>query len=314
MSQFRTYAVVAVMTLALSGLVACNIRADAFKGETSTTDSGSTGGGGGSVSNSSFCQDSFTPTDTFTKNVSINSQNGWSVGPDGFNEQVLAVGAAAHNGSGVWKIANTVSNGNFASQPTSPSLPQTSGESTVRSASGGDSMENVFYFRTVNSVADGSTVTVSLSPTVANRQTYVRLVNDIDANGGLYIHVVDTPSSNFMDYYPIQNLARGTWHKIRVVVNQVDGRGNDVVKLYINDVLKGTYTTWEDYYTDPAGWNMAPLASSRVMWRMSIAPNSVNASFVNGNAQGFYVDDMCYRIYNAATPSTTLQYYRTGFE
>ena len=32
------------------------------------------------------------------------------------------------------------------------------------------------------------------------------------------------------------------------------------------------------------------------------------------NAQGFYFDNLCQRVYNRATPDTTIQFYRTGFE
>ena len=43
-------------------------------------------------------------------------------------------------------------------------------------------------------------------------------------------------------------LSRTAPHKIKFVIDFVDGARNDVVKIYLDGTLKVTGTTWEDYY------------------------------------------------------------------
>src|SRR5436309_278338 len=91
------------------------------------------------------CDRSVVQTDHFSAGASINGQNGWTRTAAGFDEQVENVGAIAQGGQNVWRLSNKVVSGSFNDQPLSPQLSQSAGESTVRSALGGDAMEAVFW-------------------------------------------------------------------------------------------------------------------------------------------------------------------------
>lgn len=264
-----------------------------------------------------FCEQSFIQTDPFTAAASINGQNGWT-STGGFDEQVENVGATAQAGQNVWKLSNKIVSGGFGSQPLSPQLSESAGESTVRSAGGGDAMEAVFWMRPVSSLADGSTITISLSPTGGDRLAYFRIDNNLDANGGYQSKVVD--------YYDVNNtgshrtfvtstgMSRTAWTKVRLAMETIDGGTNDIFRIFLNDQLVGTHSTWEDYNTWPLGGNSVTLAVNRLMFRVAVPASGVDASFTDANAQGFYFDNLCYRVYNRSTPNSTIQFYRTGFE
>jgi hypothetical protein len=266
----------------------------------------------------SFCEQSFTQTDHFTAGSSINGQNGWS-DAGGFDEQVQNVGAAAYGGQNVWKLSSKTTSGSYSNQPLSPQLSESAGESTVRSAGGGDAFEAVFWMRPVSPSADGSSITISLSPSSSvDRQTYFRIINDLDANGGF--------QTVFIDYYDVANtgnwrtfttstaMSRTAWTKVRMVMEAPDGGTNDIVQIWLDDHLVGTYSTWEDYHTWTSGGDSVTEDVDRLLFRVSAAASSVDPSFIDANSQGFYFDSMCYRVYNRTTPSSTIQFYRTGFE
>ena len=78
--------------------------------------------------------------------------------------------------------------------------------------------------------------------------------------------------------------------------------------------MAGTYSSWEDYHTWSGGGNSVTQAVNRLLFRVSGNASGVDPSFANAGAQGFHFDNMCYRVYNRATPGTTIQFYRTGFE
>jgi len=265
----------------------------------------------------SFCEQGFTQTDHFTAGASINGQNGWA-STGGFDEKVENVGAAAQAGANVWRLSNRIVSGAFGNQPVSPQLSESSGESTVRSAGGGDSMEAVFWMRPVSSLADGSSMTISMSPPRGDRLSYFRIINDLDANGGYQTKVIDYYDVHntglFRTFVPSTGMSRTAWTKVRLVMETIDGSTNDVFQIFLNDQLAGTHSTWEDYFTWPLGGNSVTLAVDRLMFRVAGAASGVDPSFVDANAQGFYFDNVCYRIYNRATPSSTIQFYRTGFE
>lgn len=245
----------------------------------------------------------------FTVNSSLNSQDGWYVDPAAnFNEKVMNVGSDAHGGVGVWFINNTVTSGGFGNQPQSPVFTKASGESTVRDTGGGDSMVTTFYFKTLASVADGSSFTLSFSPTSADRHNYLRFVNDLDVDGGMRIYAID--GVNLDQIHDVAtNISRGVWHKVKIINNNLDGPSNDVVDVYLDDILVNSHTTWED-------WRRAipatTLAVTRILFRMSIQATADDASFTS--PAGFYIDDFSQASFNAATPTVAIESYSAGFE
>lgn len=265
----------------------------------------------------SFCAQDFTGTDHYVAATSINGQNGWS-NSSAFDEQVMAIGAAAQAGQNVWKISNKFVSGSYADQPLSPLLSESAGESTVRSAGGGDAMEVVYWVRPLSFFADGSAITLSLSPTGSDRQTYLRIENNLDGNGGNQLRVIDyanaAVTNDYRTFLVATGISRDAWTKVRLVMEAVDGSSNDIFQVFLNDQLAGTYSTWGDYHTWALGGNSVTLAVNRLLFRESVSPSAVNPVFADADAQGFAFDQLCYRVYNRATPGTTLQFYRTGFE
>ncbi len=266
----------------------------------------------------SFCEQSFTQTDHYTAASSIDGQNGWSRTAAGFDEQVENVGASAYTGQNVWLLGNKTVSTAFSSQPLSPQLSESAGESTVRSAGGGDAMETVFWMKTVSSAADGSAITISMSPTGVDRQTYFRIDNNLDANGGFQATVIDyydvINTGMWRTFVPATGMSRAVWVKVRLVMEAPDGGSNDIFRIFLDDQLAGTYSSWEDYHTWTSGGNSVTEAVSRLLFRVAVAPSTVDPSFVDANALGFHFDNLCYRVYNHATPGSTIQFYRTGFE
>ena len=264
-----------------------------------------------------LCTETFT-SDVFVENASVNNHNGWAVDPTAnFNEKVVNLGSQACRGKGVWLISSNVVSGGFGNQPRSPAMSESAGESTVRSAGGGDTMEVIFWVKPVAQVADGSSVTFSMSPTSADRHVYLRIINNKDINGGFQFVMIDSFDFNNTSNYRtinLNNFDRTRWNKVRLVSTNPDGSSNDIFDVYINDVKKGGYTSWEDVRTSINGFNSPTLAVTRGLWRMSALPSTVDSSFSDSTAAGFYIDDYSQKIYNAATPGTILQHYETGFE
>ena len=265
----------------------------------------------------SSCEQAFTQTDHFTTGSSINGQNGWT-DLRGVDERVENLGAAAPGGQNVWRLSNQIVSTAFSDQPQSPQLSESAGESTVRSAGGGDAMEAVFWMRPVSSSADGSTITISLSPSRGDRLAYFRIINNLDANGGYQSLVIDYfdvhNTGNFRTFQASTAMSRTAWTKVRLVLETPDGGSNDVFKVYLDDQLAGTYSSWEDYFTWPLGANTVTQDATRLMFRVAGTASGVDPSFNDANALGFYFDNVCQRVYNRATPDTPIQFYRTGFE
>lgn len=270
------------------------------------------------------CADNSFVSDVFALGT-IHSQHGWFSDPSaGFDQEIVNLGGQAKRGKGVWKISNTVKSGGFGNQPQSPELSPTAGESTVRSAGGGDTSCTSFYIRTVASAADGSAFTFSHSPPalLTDRHEYVRFENDDDTRKGFRVWGLDTVGST-ADFtgrnFDSQTLMpRATWKQIVVITTSPDGPANDVVKIYVDGILKTTMSTWEDWrYANfilpgnipPA---FAPPSMSRGMFRLSTTGTDMNAAYTA--PQGFYIDDFVQVTYNAASPSLILSQYKTGFE
>ena len=151
-------------------------------------------------------------------------------------------------------------------------------------------------------------MTLSLSPTSADRHDYLSFVNTLDANNGFQIYAFD--GATFTQHNVALNISRGAWHHIALVNTNPDGCSNDVVKVYLDGMLVSTHTTWEDWRTAlPA----ITLAVTRVLFRLSITAASVDASFTSP-PEGFYIDDFMQFSFESSQPNTIIESYSTGFE
>ena len=249
------------------------------------------------------------PAYHFTMNISIDGQDGWFVDPSGnFNEKLMNVGATAHAGVGVWFINNTITSSGFGNQPQSPAFTKASGETTVRSVGAGDSMATEFWIRTVSGSADGTSFTMSFSPTSADRHDYLRIINDLDVDGGFRMFAIDGLTLN-QTHSVATNMPRGQWIKIKVINTNPDGPSNDIVDVYVNGVLVNSHTTWED-------WRRAipatTLAVNRMLFRMSIQATTDDPSFTS--PQGFYIDDFRQTSFDSSAPTVAIEDYFSEFE
>ena len=165
-----------------------------------------------------------------------------------------------------------------------------------------------YFFRTVSPAADGTTFTHSFSPTGADRQTYLRFVNDLDSNGGLRIFSIDGVLLD--QIHPVAtNLSRTAWHHVRIVDSNVDGAANDVVSVSIDGALVGTFSTWESWR---AALPAQTLAVTRSLFRLAIGAGTVDASFAS--PLGFYIDDYIQEVFDSSAPGAILESYKTGFD
>ena len=236
----------------------------------------------------------------------INGQNGWeSAAGEPFDEEIVNVGASACRGQNVWRISNAYASGGFGNQPRSRMLMKSSGESTLRSPGGGDSMYYEFSFRTKSTSADGSAVDVSFaSGPSTDRHDLLRISNASDAAKGLQMIVRD--GAALTPHEVMINMTRGVWHHVKAVVTSPDGFSNDVTKIYVDGALAGSYTTWEDYKQGQVP-PQPSLAVSRVMFR-------IPATILVPTAQGFYIDDFQQVSFDSASPTVVIESYETGFE
>lgn len=262
------------------------------------------------TTNPPVCGDETFSSDVFIA-ASINGQNNWQAASL-FDEEIVNLGSQACRGQGVWKISNSVSDGGFGNQPASPELSHATAESVSQVAGDGDSSSMSFFFRSVHSTGDGSLFGLSLSPSAQDRFNLINIINDDDAHGGLQIVGYDFVNAvnNFESHSVAKNLGRGAWHHLKVVSRAVDGRNNDVVKVYLDGQLLLTMSSWEDFFWQYRG--QAVLRVNRAMFRM--APSSdLNTRFPSGQG-GFYIDDFKQQSFNNSDPSVILNEYHTGFE
>ena len=59
---------------------------------------------------------------------------------------------------------------------------------------------------------------------------------------------VPSSCANFVGTYVAQDLDRTVYHNLKLVMDFLDGPANDVVRVYVDNVLVHTGTSWEDYH------------------------------------------------------------------
>ena len=111
-------------------------------------------------------------------------------------------------------------------------------------------------------------------------------------------------------------LARNVPHTIRLEMTLIDGPRNDVVKVYVDGILKHTGTSWEDYFRwmqgpgDPE--QTAPVRESRTVRTMLFRAGGAAAPATAGN--GFVIDNLSLTSSTPVTPAdTSWVFYDDGF-
>ena len=112
-----------------------------------------------------------------------------------------------------------------------------------------------------------------------------------------WVQMTDTPTGlevNFNDYqknlnsFVLTNVASGldrmVPHTIKITMHFVDGVANDVVKVYVDGVLRHTGTSWEDYFRDQE------LNPTRTVDSILYRTGGAAAPATNG--KGFLIDNL----------------------
>lgn len=266
---------------------------------------------------------------------SIQGQDGWTGGAipisTSVDQAVDQSALNAHLGAGAWHVSNNTSNGNhngaFGGWVFSPGLSVAAGQPS--SGAQANQFRATFFFRSANTVADGSNIELDLGNTAGtDRATFMAITNKADANGGLQLRMAEpNPADAGSDYfYPTQIVAtkitRGVWHRIDIQASFIDGSSNDTFQVRLDGVAITNPTPGSPNNGTPAwgtfeGYNEAHgsayAQTNRLLFRSGGAP-SAYGSFSDTGAQGFYIDDVNYKDWNSSAPSTILASYTATFE
>jgi parallel beta-helix repeat protein len=245
---------------------------------------------------------------------SVNGQDGWSsTGP--YDQAVVTnSGAPASFGAQSFRISNAVASGSFGDQTFSKRLVNAAGETGADEAGYGmggvrqNHFEAQWQFASLVPGAEQSGLAVSASPDRGDgsRMSFVRLT---DKPAGLAVDFVDVQgkdpgaplSANFVETAVATGLSRTVPHTIKMTMDLLEGPGNDVVKVYVDGVLRHTGTSWEDYFrSDPEAAAHAgrPPIVNRMLFRAG------GTSFPANLGKGFLIDNLALKS-SSPTPTAT---------
>lgn len=203
----------------------------------------------------------------------VNGQDGWSsTGSAGsgcaiYDHAISSSLGVPGFGNQSLRISNAVTSGCFSDHTFSKSLLNEAGETSAvsDSMSGGirqPYFESSWDFASTVPGSEQVGLTVTASP---DRGDGARMG---------WIQMADTPTGidiNFYDYQKSLNdfvftniatgLDRSIVHNIKVTMQFIDGVNNDIVKVYVDGVLKHTGNSWEDYFRDSEGNPTRPVDS-----------------------------------------------------
>jgi hypothetical protein len=249
----------------------------------------------------------FEPPDYATG--SVNAQDDWSsTGP---YDQAVVSNTYGYStfGTQSLRISNAVTSGSFGDQTFSKRTTNYAGESgsdcgTPTWCLTGGTLQKHFevewdFASTVPGAEQpGLALTVSPDRGDGARMSFVRMT---DTPTGLSVDFVDVHGkanpANFVESRIAKGLDRTTPHTIKLTMDLLDGPSNDVVKVYVDGVLKVTGTSWENYYRfdseqTPAG-NKLPIVN-----RIILRTGGTAAPATNG--KGFLIDNLSLAASNVA--------------
>lgn len=247
----------------------------------------------------------FTDFESFTTGVSVDGQGGWKATNSNWDEEVVDLG-----GNKAWRVSNKTVSGSFGDQPFAPHSGEIAGETgSTHVESGNPASVNryiaSFDFWSVTGAAQtGLVITVSPDDGSGSRQSYINIVDngttgidvgfyDTDAN-----HATSNPNGGFEFTQLTTDLSYGDVHNVKFDITFVDGNnidggsfvsGNDIVKMYVDDTLVHTGTTWESYFwtTDEGQTSPSVRAIDTLLFRLSS-----NSGGFNADGGGFYIDNV----------------------
>lgn len=236
---------------------------------------------------------------------SIHNQDGWSSsgsagsGCATYDHKVVTnSGAPLSFATQSLRMSNAVTSGCFGDQTFSKSLVNEAGETFADGGgmSGGvrqNYFEAQWTFASTVPGAEQLGLSVVASPDRGDgaRMSWVQMA---DTSAGLEVNFYDYQSGvsevgcvngfNFVFTNVASGLNRTVPHTIKITMNFIDGPGNDVVKVYVDGVLKHTGTSWEDYFRE-CEVNPSRTVDS-ILFRTGGAPAPATLGF------GFLVDNL----------------------
>ncbi len=235
-------------------------------------------------------------------NGTVNSQDGWSsLGSIGSGCAVYDHAVVDNTygfttfGSKSLRISNAVTSGCFGDQTFAKSLVDAVGEvdSTDGTFSRGtlqSSFEMQFDLASAIPGSQQTGLAMSVSPDRGDgsRMSYLRFV---DGTSGIDVFFDDvqgtTSPANFVETQIGAGLDRTVPHTIKLTMDMLDGPSNDVVKVWIDGVLKHTGTSWENYYRYDieASAEQSPRIVKSVIFRSSgtAVPSNLGAGYLVDN-------------------------------
>jgi predicted ribosomally synthesized peptide with SipW-like signal peptide len=175
----------------------------------------------------------------------INGQDGWM--KTGLYDAAV-VNNPVINDLQSLRISNAVTSGAFGDQTFAPLLSSGAGETGVASNKHFEAQFNLASV--LSSLQPGLAISVSPDNGSGARMSYLSFADEAGGIRVTFYDVTDAgPLSTVASFNPTDlGLISRSSHTIKFVMDFVDGQANDVVKIYIDNVLVKTGTSWEDYY------------------------------------------------------------------
>lgn len=246
---------------------------------------------------------SFTDFESFNPGQSIDGQGGWRATNTNWDEEVVDLG-----GNKAWRVSNETFSGSFGDQPFAPGSGLYAGETgSTHAFTGNSAVTNRFIasfdlWSVTGAAQTGLDVTVSPDDGQGSRQSFLSIEDNgsgieldfFDTDGN---HPVTNQNGGFVGTTVATGLSYNEVHNIKFDITFVDGNvtdldgtvhGNDIVKIFVNDALVHTGTTWESYWQTTTEGRTPPTltAIDTLLFRLS-----TDNSFVS-NGGGYYIDNV----------------------
>ena len=277
---------------------------------------------------------------------SIDGQNGWAgtgggpINPAIDQAVVTNRGAPTSFGGQSWRFSNAYTDGAFGDWPFSPSLTNEAGETGAfnNGYSGGVRQSHYEAQWDVASTVPNAQQTGLQMSTASDRgdgarMSYIRME---DGPNGLNVFFDDYEDNapygaygnagtaangcgtedDFFEYQVGTDLPRNVPHSVKLTIDFVDGPRNDVVKVYVDGVLKKTGTTWEDYFRwcaeSGGGTGLTAFDQSRTVDSQIFQARIGGGSCAACAGKGFLIDNFSYA--SSRPPTSANQCKNNGWQ
>lgn len=220
------------------------------------------------------------------------SVQAWSVRFDGTDEAIVDISATDAEHGKVWRFSNGADSGNFNVTPHAPKFLGQSGETGAIDDFGEEPVTTNTHFASLDfrSSTGGPQPGLVINLVAACgddcRQGYVRVIDD--GTNGYDLTIVDTDENQAFRYAELDlNLPYDEWHSLSIAITFVDGinldgSGNDVSEIRVDDELIWTGSTWETFY-------LGALGQARSIDRFHFQSGAVDSELLG---DGLYFDNV----------------------